>query len=309
MPRDTRRRLEAEDALVPAVREALATHAPHVLEELRQLPDAAAALAAALDEWATQHHLQAPCLIIAARDLWRDVCRTGPRAGEARWTGVSHQLPQLPTWDQVLEDIARRPPTWGPYVPVKSLATLEEADCHKQNVLQPLEASRLILQAGLPQTADELEGLEHEIARIQRFYDEELPKRRVEEAERARAYALRPPLYDPVRGCRKEADHRRNEHIRVLTEEARRHGLSLPSQNDDLKNAIRRSIAFQLQSREFDEIALDEGKDSNKGYADLIRQSVTRFCKLVDWTRRPARKGRRHAIRPAISRRHASSHS
>src|SRR5262245_7775806 len=67
MPRDTRRRLEAEDTLVPAVHAALVTHAPQILEELRQLPPTADAVT----EWATHYHLNAPCLLTAARELWQ----------------------------------------------------------------------------------------------------------------------------------------------------------------------------------------------------------------------------------------------
>jgi hypothetical protein len=160
---EAHRRREAEDALVPAVREALAVEA---LEELRKLPRPPTV--EALADWAARHTLEAPCLVAAAGQFWQ-----GGR-------GVVHRIPNLPTWDQRLEELARLPPTWGPYIAGESLATAEEAHILKQDDLKPLEACRLTLQAGLPKTADELLALEAEIARVHRFWDEDMPRRRAE---------------------------------------------------------------------------------------------------------------------------------
>jgi hypothetical protein len=282
------RRLRAEDALVPAAEQALD---PAILKELRNLPRTADALTA----WAVRHHLEAPCLVTAARELWQDGL-----------SGVAHRIPTLTTWDQRRADLARLPPTWGPYEPDESLPTAAESIILKQN---ELEAARVRFQADPPTTADPLATLEADIGRIHRFWDEEMPKRRRAEAARAHAYALRPPLFDPVRGSRQEADRRWNDFCRAWTKEARRHGESLLPRDSDLTNAVRRSIAFQLQGREYADIARAEQETLPGMTVDVIRMSVVRFCALVDWKLRPARRGRRHATRPTTVRRRRSSNS
>ena len=280
------RRLKAEDALVPAVGQALDAT---VLEELRKLPRTADALTA----WAARHHLEAPCLVTAARELWQDGL-----------SGVAHRVPHLAMWDQRRSELAALPPTWGPYVPGESLASETEAVGPKRSALQAREADRVRLQADLPATADALAVLEAEIARLQRFYDE-MPIRRREEAARAHAYALRPPLFDPVRGSREEADRRWSNFCRAWTEEARRLGASVLPRDSDLTDAVQRSIAFQLKGLEYAEQA-----DPDRGVtADVIRKSVVRFCTLVEWKLRPARRGRRQVTRATAIRHRRTSHS
>src|SRR5262245_16687805 len=173
--------------------------------------------------------------------------------------------------------------------------TAKDAQLPRQQKLEALDARRGQLRAGLPQTVNLLIQAEDELLRRQWFWDHELPAARVRELQRRHDYALRPPMFDPVRGTRAEADERWHDHCRALTTEARRRDASFPAPNTDLATAIRRSIAFQLLSCEYTDIAQQERPDSRA--RDHVRMSVRRFCALVKWNLRPARRGHRHVPR------------